>query len=174
LRKKFVFVSVLKIIDKNSRIRTKMSRIPNTARKKIFCEKENVKVGAHVGPDLSARSCLPRRVRRGRRQAASTSWPSRSSSLPNPRPPSSLNSRTGIISEGIKLYFVFCRLYQCCGSGILISDPGSRFLSVPDPDFFPSRIPSIKERSEKKLVLDLFYSHNIIMSKKKFYPKNCH
>jgi hypothetical protein len=38
------------------------------------------------------------------------------------------------------LYFVFCRLYQCCGSGILISDPGSRFLSVPDPDFYPSQI----------------------------------
>jgi hypothetical protein len=28
--------------------------------------------------------------------------------------------------------------FQCCGSGMFIPDPGSR---IPDPDFYPSRIP---------------------------------
>jgi hypothetical protein len=33
---------------------------------------------------------------------------------------------------------------QCYGSGMFIPDPGSYFLSIPDPNFFPSRI-RIKE-----------------------------
>jgi hypothetical protein len=43
------------------------------------------------------------------------------------------------------------RILQCCGSGMFI----------PDPEFYPSRIPdpktATKERGEKKLVVITFY-----------------
>ncbi len=49
-------------------------------------------------------------------------------------------------------------LEQCCGSGMLIPDPGSWFLPIPDPG---SRIPdpktATKKRGEKKLVVKPFY-----------------
>jgi hypothetical protein len=65
--------------------------------------------------------------------------------------------------------------FQCCGSGMLI----------PDPDFYPSRIPALgsrdadpktatKERGEKNLLLKEKnlgqFSKNFIT----FYPTNCH
>ncbi len=83
---------------------------------------------------------------------------------------------------------LFTTLYQCCGYGMFI----------PDPDFYPSRIPdpktAMKDRGEKKLVFISFFgainftkvNYFIFeMLKKKnlgqfsknyrtFYPKNCH
>jgi hypothetical protein len=47
---------------------------------------------------------------------------------------------------------------QCCGSRIRDVYPGPR---IPDPDFYPSRIPdpktATKERGEKEFVVITFY-----------------
>jgi hypothetical protein len=44
-------------------------------------------------------------------------------------------------------------LYQNCGSGIFIQDPGSWFLAIPDP----GSKTATKEMGEKKLVVITFY-----------------
>jgi hypothetical protein len=44
-------------------------------------------------------------------------------------------------------------LYQCCGSGMFIPDPGSWFLAIPDP----GSKTATKERVEKKFVVITFY-----------------
>ncbi len=52
-------------------------------------------------------------------------------------------------------------LRQCCGSGMLIPDPGSE-LSIPDTNFFPSRI-RIKE-------LKYFNPKKLFLSSRKYDP----
>jgi hypothetical protein len=58
-----------------------------------------------------------------------------------------------------KTFISRCR-HQCCGSGM--------FIRIPDPDFYPSRIPDLgsripdpktatKERGEKKFIVITFY-----------------
>jgi hypothetical protein len=56
------------------------------------------------------------------------------------------------------IYCLFaCRAYALCSS---VADPGCLF-RIPDPDFYPSRIPdpktAIKERGEKKFVVIPFF-----------------
>jgi hypothetical protein len=70
--------------------------------------------------------------------------------------------------------FTFLRIKnQCCGSGMFIPDPGSWFLTIPDPGSrIPdpgSRIPdpktATKERGKKKLVVIPFYvATNLIVN----------
>jgi hypothetical protein len=72
--------------------------------------------------------------------------------------------------EAVESHSYYFNLYQCCGSGMFIPDPGSRFLPIPDPG---SRIPDPKQQ-HKRGVATNFTKFKIILffkwRRKKFGP----